>query len=119
MDEYREENFEVSEINNTPADEDENPNYLKFKVPYTFEDKTYYGLDLTGLENVTTDQIYAIQKQLAKDGVVSSTPELEMEYCCLFMAAACDLPYAFFNKLPAKDGVQIRAQVTNFLFGAD
>ena len=45
--------------------------YVKFSKPYIFEDDTYDGLDMSCLENLTTDDLTEIEKKFYKQGIAS------------------------------------------------
>ena len=42
-----------------------------------------------------------------------------MTYCVLLAQRVSKLPLEFFNDLPARDAIQLKTLVTNFLYGGD
>lgn len=86
--------------------------------PYRFEDKTYTEIDLSGLEELTTEDMVAAEKYLSRSGNFSVMPEMSIEYACFICSRATDLPVEFFRRLPPKDGVRLKNRVTGFFYGA-
>lgn len=97
----------------------ENEFYVGFKKPYEFEGAEYAGIDLSGLENLSANNMIKAQKIFERSGNVSVLPEMSMEYCCIIAADAAKQPIEFFKGLPMKEGVKVKNRVTSFLFGQD
>lgn len=87
--------------------------------PYTFEQKEYKAIDLTGLDGLTTADLIWAQRQLSAQGVATTLPEFDYAYCCLLAARAAKLPYELFMGLSAHDAAKIRSAVSGFLFSGD
>lgn len=90
------------------------PMIVKFDRPYTFEGKEYAELDLSGLANLTSQDMFNASKIFSTEDYISPKPEADPKYCCLLASIACGLPREFFNKLPMKDGMKVRDCVFNF-----
>jgi len=96
--------------------DDEVDMYVKFSKPYVFEDDTYDGLDMSGLEKLTMDDLTEIEKKFYKQGVASFNPENTATYAKIVAWKATGLPIEFFNQLPVKDIQKIKSRVVNFFY---
>ncbi|MCM1187648.1 MAG: phage tail assembly protein [Lachnospira sp.] len=96
--------------------DDEVDMYVKFSKPYVFEDDTYNGLDMSCLENLTTDDLTEIEKKFYKQGIASFNPENTATYAKIVAWKATGLPIEFFNQLPIKDMLKIKSRVVNFFY---
>lgn len=110
-----EKKLEEKSLENT----EDNDLYVKFRKPYLFEDKTYEGIDLSGLEDLSGDDMIAVQRKMERSGHFSTLPELSVEYACLICARATSLPEEFFRGLPLKDSTRLKNKVTSFLYGGE
>ena len=111
------ENLEDTKTENTAAED--NDLYVKFRKPYLFEDKTYDGIDLSGLDDLSGDDMIAVQRKMERAGHFSTMPELSVEYACLICARATHMPEEFFRGLPLKDSTRLKNKVTAFLYGGE
>lgn len=87
--------------------------------PYNFEGKTYSEVDLSGLREITTQDMVKVQKLMQKKGTLAAVPELTLEFNCYMASSATGLPVEFFQGLPCRDGLKVKNKVTNFLFGEE
>lgn len=85
--------------------------------PYKFEDKTYTEVDLSGLSELTTEDMVAAEKYLTRSGNISVMPEMSIEYACFICARSTNLPVEFFRQLPPKDAIKLKNRVTGFFYG--
>lgn len=92
---------------------------IVFSKAYRFENKEYLGVDLSGLDNLTAEDMIAADKFVAASGSFSPMPELSIGYALFIASCATDLPIEFFRRLPPKDAIKIKNQVTNFFYGED
>lgn len=90
--------------------------YVKFSKPYVFEDDTYDGIDMSCLENLTTDDLTEIEKKFYKQGIASFNPENTAVYAKIVAWKATGLPIEFFNQLPVRDMLKIKSRVVNFFY---
>ena len=90
--------------------------YVKFSKPYVFEDDTYNGIDMSCLENLTTDDLTEIEKKFYKQGIASFNPENTAVYAKIVAWKATGLPIEFFNQLPVRDMLKIKSRVVNFFY---
>ncbi len=118
MDENWEENQENDQAPEN-QDNDINSSYLKFKKPFVWEDKTYEGVDLSGFEDIPARDLIQIQHSMERSGSTSLTPEMTVEYACLFASKATKMPVEFFQALPSKEAIRLKNRVTNFFYGED
>lgn len=94
---------------------------LKLTKPYVFEGKTYEELDLSGLEDVTAGTLESVGRQVSKKnpGINPAILEMSTPFCHMLAGRVAKLPLEFFQRLPAKDGIALKALITNFLYGGD
>lgn len=91
---------------------------IRFGKTYLFEGKEYKEVDLSGMEDMTGEDMIAVNKMMGRSGIGVST-EVTLEYACYFAGRAAELPVEFFLKLPAREAVKVKNRVIDFLFGAD
>ena len=107
---------EVNSGGDSEGESDDLDMYVKFSKPYVFEDDTYDGLDMSCLENLTTDDLSEIEKKFYKQGIASFNPENTAVYAKLVAWKASELPIEFFNQLPVRDMLKIKSRVVNFFY---
>lgn len=61
---------ETSEIKTNEVKDEEIELVIKFKKPYKFEGKEISEIDLTGLEDITGNDMVQVNKELSKQGHV-------------------------------------------------
>lgn len=103
----------TSEIEETT---EESPTVILSK-PFAFEDNIYREIDLSGLWELTTEDMVAAEKYMSRNGNISVMPEISIEYACFICSRATDLPVEFFRRLPPKDAIKIKNRVTGFFYG--
>lgn len=108
----------VSEVKDSGIDDSEESldMYVKFSKPYTFEDDTYDGLDMSCLENLTTRDLADIEKKFYRQGITSMTPENTVTYAKIVAQKATGLPIEFFEQLPLREMMKIKSRVVNFFY---
>jgi len=109
------ENLDEAEIN----EEEENELLVIFKKPYTFEGKEYTEIDLSGIEDMTGDQLIFAHRQFAKSKGVSLTPELDPGYAAIVGSLVTGKPVEFFRSLPAKELAKVKRVISGFFFSED
>lgn len=92
---------------------------VKFKKAYSFEGKEYTEINLSGIEDLTTDQLAEVSKRFSTTEYITPRPEADATYCCMIAATVAHLPMQFFNKLPAKEGLKVRNVVQAFFQAED
>lgn len=99
--------------------EEENYLVIVFNKPYNFEGEIFSKLDLSGLEELKSRNLTAIEKAYGKTGVISSMPETTFTYAKITAAAVTGLPAEFFDGLPGKEMGKIKTAVTHFFYSED
>ena len=82
---------------------------------YSFEGKDYEKVDLSGIENLTGNDLLDADKAFAATGGFAPVPELTLPYTFAVAATSTSLPVEFFNGLPAKDALKVKNEVVRFL----
>ena len=94
---------------------------LRFAKPYTFGGREYTEVDLSGLEEVTAGALESVGRLTAKKnpGVNPALQEMSLTFCTCLAQRVAGLPLEFFDGLPAREAIKLKALVTNFLYGGD
>lgn len=127
FDEYRKEvELADTDITDTPAEpaaeetvDEDAEHYVRFRRPFVFEDETYEGVDLSGLEDLSARDMIATQRAMERSGSINVIPEMSLEYACIFASKATKLPVEFFQSLPPREAVKVKNRVTSFFYGED
>lgn len=90
--------------------------YVKFRKPFQWEDDTYNGLDLSGLEALTARDLEGIEKRFYRMGITSFNPENTVAYAKVVAQAATGMPIEFFDQLPVPEIMEIKREVVSFFF---
>lgn len=90
---------------------------IPLKKPVKFEGETYDRIDLTGLHDINTADMVAINRRMTRSGNVDPSQELSLEYALNMANLATGLPLEFFGPLPPYAAMAIKGRVTSFLFG--
>lgn len=98
---------------------DEDQTRVKLSKTYEFEGRKIDELDLSGLENLTADDLVRAGKIYANNGNISAVRELDLEYTLTVAADISDLPIEFYHQLSARDAMKVKNRVTNFIYGED
>lgn len=109
--------------NGTEGAEDTEPEdlVLRFAKPYKFGGMEYTEVDLSGLEDVTAGVLESVGKIVAKKnpGMNPALQEMSLTFCIYLAQRVAKLPLEFFTGLPSKEGIKLKAMVTNFLYAGD
>lgn len=91
---------------------------VKLSKEYTFEGEKISEIDLSRLEDVTTETILRINKLLAKSkmGAGETVVELSLPYALLVAEECTSYPIEFFKKLRPRDAMRVRETVVGFLY---
>lgn len=94
---------------------------LRFAKPYKFGGVEYTEVDLSGLEDVTAGILQSVGKIVAKKnpGMNPALQEMSLIFCTYLAQRVSKLPLEFFERLPAKEAIKLKALVTNFLYAGD
>lgn len=86
----------VGESKEEDDEDDENP-IIKLKKPYKFEGVEYTEIDLSGMDELTANDMIAINRIMNRTNPgVDVMPEVSMEYAMNFACKATKLPIEFF-----------------------
>lgn len=97
----------------------ENKYLVKLRKEYNFEGRKIKEIDLSGLEDITGENMIAAEKYLASSGVVAATAEMSIAYCFFIANVASGIPLEFFKRLFPKDAVKVKNKVTGFFYNED
>lgn len=111
--------MELLDLQEEPAEPEEDLLIFVFRRPYRFDGKEYDRIDLSGMERLKTRDLIAIQKSMEKSGSVSTTPEFTLEHACIVATRATKLPIEFFQFLPPNEGLRLKNRIVNFLYGGE
>ncbi len=84
--------------------------------PYTFECENYEEIDLSGLDDLTTDDLLKAERLYHNSGGSSINPETTALYSMILAHMTSKLPIEFFGNLPAKETMKIKKEVFNFFY---
>lgn len=102
---------------NVSAPKPEGNEYIvTFKKPFTFENKVYDSIDLSGLEDLTGAQLCDAYRQFTKNKNQSFTPELTPAFAAIVATMVTGHPIELFYQLPAKYLNKIKTTVSNYFF---
>jgi len=102
-----------------PQAQEDPESYVRFSKPYSFEKKSYAGIDLSGMEQLSAKDMIEAEKYLSKKGIISPIPEMTMEYVGFIANRATGQPIEFFTGLPPKDAIKVKNKVSGFFYGED
>lgn len=107
--------------NNTEvaATETNEKGLVKFNKPFSFEGEVYAQIDLSGVENLTGQDLDDAENMLLRVNKPSMVPEMSMTYLFFLASKATGKPQEFFFQLPAKDSLKVKRTVTSFLNSAE
>ncbi|MCI7097535.1 MAG: phage tail assembly protein [Lachnospiraceae bacterium] len=92
---------------------------LKLSRTYQFEGEEISEIDMSGLENLTADDMIRANKVLAASGTAAVVPETNLEYTMVIAANATNRPIEFFKALKPRDAIKVKNKVTSFFFGEE
>lgn len=114
---------ELKQVETQPESADtEEPDggyYITFKKLFVWEDNTYTGVDLSGLEDLSARDMISTQRIMERSGSINVLPEMSLEYACIFASKASGLPQEFFQSLPPREAIKIKNRVTSFFYGEE
>lgn len=110
---------EIVNIDSAAKVEVENKSIVKLTKTYQFEGETISEIDMSGLENLTANDMIKANKVLQAAGTVTVMPEANLEYALIVAASATGRPVEFFRGLVPRDAMKIKNAVTSFFFGEE
>lgn len=88
---------------------------VTFKKPYQFEGQTFESVDLSGIDDLTGDDLLEADRAYTASGQFSPLPEMTLAYAFSIAATVTKQPIEFYRSLPAKEGLKIKNEVIRFL----
>ncbi|MGB8452729.1 MAG: phage tail assembly protein [Anaerocolumna sp.] len=89
---------------------------INFNKPYTFECKSYQKIDLSKLDDLTTDDLLTAEKIYTRAGGSAVNPEASLLYSIILAHIVSDIPLEFFGQLPAKESMKVKKEVYDFFY---
>lgn len=89
---------------------------IKLDKPFKFETESYDEIDLSKLEDLTTEDLITAERIYHKSGGTAFNPETTLFYCIVVAHLASDKPIEFFTTLPGKEAAKIKKEVYNFFY---
>lgn len=99
--------------------EEKNEMIIELVNTYDFEGEKINKIDMSGLEDITANDMIKANKVLTASGGVSMMPETNLEYCLIIATGATGRPVEFFKSMKPHDAIKIKNAVTNFFFGEE
>ncbi len=110
-------NEELMESEENAEEMKAGPLYVEFDRPFVFEgEETIRGIDMSGIENLTTADLVEVEKKFYRQGITSFNPENTTAYAKFVAQRATGLPVELFDQIPAKEMLKVRKVVVNFFF---
>lgn len=89
---------------------------VQFVKPHEFEGKEYKEIDLSGLDDLTTEDMSWAENMFAQMRMADAMKEFNTTFCLLIAHRATGLPLEFFKTLKISNAIRIKAVVSAFLF---
>lgn len=89
---------------------------IKLSKTYEFEGARISEVDLSGIENLTAEDVFKAQQAMTMQNHIAVQLESDPVYCKLIAAYASQLPSEFFNKLSLKDFTKVKNKVSAYFF---
>lgn len=110
---------EIITIDNAEKVEVMDEHIIKLTKTYQFEGETIAEIDMSGLDNITANDLIKASKVLQAAGTVTVMPETNLEYALIVAAGATGKPVEFFKGLVPRDAMKVKNAVTSFFFGEE
>lgn len=90
---------------------------LILSKPINFEGKEYKEIDLSDLENMTTKHLKQARRMMnANSASLDIFSDRSVEFATYLASIVTGYPVAFFDCMPAKDGMELKNRVSDFLY---
>lgn len=90
---------------------------LVLSKPVEFEGKKYTEIDLSGLNDLTTKQLKQARRLMNAQGAsLDIFADRSIEYATYIASIVTNRPIELFDALPAKDGMNLKNMVIDFLY---
>ena len=98
---------------------DKDENIVKLSKPYTFEGKEIKSIDLSKIDDLTSEDLFEATKLFSTSDYITPRPEGDPKFCCIVASIASGIPKEFFNGLSFRDAVKVRNAVQTFFQNED
>lgn len=110
-----EKRIDNSDVEATTVEEiGKNKIVVKFDKPYTFEGKSYTELDLSRMEQLTTNNLINLENLYNRSDGEREKPETTLLFTVIVVSFVCKLPFDFFGDLPAREAIKLKEEVNRF-----
>lgn len=117
--EEKKKNADIVEVTRESVENKENDLVVKFTRAYNFEGETISEVDLSGMDDLSANDMIKANKVLNASGNATVLPEMALEYTLVIASYATKRPVEFFRALRPKDAIKIKNKVTSFFFGEE
>lgn len=83
---------------------------------YKFEGQTYEKLDLSGMEDLTAQDMIDASRYMRRIGFSNMDEEMDLPYALFMASRITGLPIEFFNALKPYDAIRIRGRMLRFFY---
>lgn len=97
----------------------DNPYLITLSKSYDFEGKKIQELDLSPMEDMTSEAFFEASSRFAKEAYINPRPEADPIFCCMIAGSASGVPHEFFAELSMKDAKKVRNCVQDFFQDED
>lgn len=93
---------------------------VKLYKPYEFEGKTYNEIDLSRIDDLTTEDLTEAERSFTRSGGMATVLEVNIQFAMHVAVRATNLPVEFFQRLPARDMLKVKNMlIANFFADGD
>lgn len=84
--------------------------------PFVFDGTEVKEINLSGLYDMTAEDMFMVDEQMRRRGYSGSNPEITRLYTLLTAARINHQPWEWCNKMKARDAVRIKNVVAGFFY---
>lgn len=89
---------------------------VKLYDPYIFDGVEVKEINLSGLYDMTAEDMFAVDERMRIHGYSGSNPEITRRYALLTAARVNHQPWEWCNQMKARDAVRIKNVVAGFFY---
>lgn len=89
---------------------------IRLYDPYKIDGVEVKEIDLSGLYDMTAEDMFAVDDQMRRRGYSGSNPEITRLYALLTAARINHKPWEWCNTMKARDAVRIKNVVSGFFY---
>ncbi|SEU24345.1 hypothetical protein SAMN05443270_3777 [Lacrimispora sphenoides] len=89
---------------------------VKLYDPYIFDGVEVKEINLSGLYDMTAEDMFAVDERIRIHGYSGSNPEITRRYALLTAARVNHKPWEWCNHMKARDAVRIKNVVAGFFY---